>query len=185
MKTWQAVTIGVVVVGLILVGTLATSVMSFYNNSIQMENGIKAQYAENKNNYDNYFKKVKEIVQVPSMYIADLQKVWGDVMTNRYGKGGAKAFFSWIKEHNPEVDSSLYKRIQDVIEAGRNSFEADQKMLIDKRREYDNYRNVFPNNLMAGAFHFPRIDLKEFDIVTSGETEAAFTTKKSDPISLR
>lgn len=167
--------------GFYIIGAL----ISFNNNAVQMESGIKAQYDQNQNNYDNYWKKLKEAAQVPEMYTEEMKKVWDSVMTGRYGNEGSKAMFNWIKEQNPQIDSSLFKKIQDIIESGRNSFEADQKMLIDKRRGYENYRGVFPNSLIAGLLGFPKINLNEYRIVTSEETENVFKTKKSEPIKIR
>lgn len=175
---------GLAVSGVLLLAIIG-SVIGFNNTSIEMENGIKAQYSQNKNNYDNYFKKLKEAAQVPDMYTADMKKMWDGVMSKRYGANGSKALFSWIQEHNPTIDSSLYRKIQDIVESGRNAFESDQKMLLDKKREYDNYRMTFPNSLMASALHFPKIKLEDYNIVTSEETESIFSTKKSEPIKIR
>jgi hypothetical protein len=75
--------------------------------------------------------------------------------------------------------------VQDIIEAGRNSFEADQKMLIDKKRAYETSLETFPHVMIAGMLGFPRINLGEYEIVTSDETEKVFKTGKSDPIKLR
>ena len=106
-------------------------------------------------------------------------------MTGRYVAEGTRAAFNWIKEHNPTIDSSLYKKIQDIVESGRNSFEADQKMLIDKKREYDNYRLIFPNSVIAGVLGFPKINPDDYKIVTSEETDRAFESKKSAPLKIR
>ena len=171
----------IVLTGMLLVG----AVIDFNNAAVRMENGIKAQYDQNKNNYTNYFNKLKEAAQVPEMYVNDMKKLWDGVMAGRYGKEGSKAMFQWIQERNPKVDSSLYKKLQDIIEAGRNSFEADQKMLIDKKREYENLLGVFPNSFLAGFLGFPKINLADYAIVTSEETEETFKTKKSKPIKLR
>lgn len=181
LAIFLALIIVIAVVGFSVVG----AVIGFNNTAVKMENGVKAQYDQNKNNYDNYFKKLKEVAQVPEMYVEDMKKLWDGVMTGRYGKEGSKAMFQWIQERNPKVDASLYKKVQDVIEAGRNSFEADQKMLIDKKREYENLLGVFPNNFLAGFLGFPKINLADYAIVTSGETEEIFKTKKSQPIKLR
>lgn len=177
--------IGIFVIILMFGGYIVGTVISFNNTAIRMENGISAQYEQNKNNYDNYFKKLKEVAQVPEMYIKDMKKLWDGVMTGRYGTEGSKAMFQFIQEQNPTVDASLYKKIQDIIESGRNSFEADQKMLIDKKNSYDNFRQIFPNNIITEFLGFPKIDLTKYAIVTSQETEQAFETKKSEPINIR
>jgi hypothetical protein len=114
-----------------------------------------------------------------------MPRVWKNVMTGRYGNNGSRAMFNWIQEHNPNLDASIYKKIQELVESGRNSFEQDQKMLLDKKREYQNYLETFPNNLLAGALRFPRLDMSKYDIVTSERTEKAFETKKDEPIKLR
>lgn len=184
-KVVAAAIVGIVVLGIIMGVSFGAAIMGFYNNAVKMENGIKAQYEQNKNNYDNYFKKLKETAQVPEMYTDDMRKIYGEVITGRYGSQGSRAMFQWIKEHNPSLDAALYKKVQDVIESGRNSFGADQKMLLDKKLQYDNYRQTFPNNVIAGFLGFPKINLDEYAIVTSEETEDAFKTKKSEPLKLR
>jgi hypothetical protein len=170
-----------VVFGLGVVGCA----VGFNNTCVTQENGIKAQYSQNQNSYDNMWKKIKEVAQVPEMYTDDLKKVYTSAIQGRYGASGSKAVFQWIQEHNPNVDASIYKQVQQVIEAGRLSFEAEQKMLVDKKRVYENILQVFPNSMFAGMFGFPRIDLAKFDIMTSDETQRAFETKRAEPLRLR
>lgn len=166
------------------VGCVA-AVIGINNTLVAQEEGIVAQYTQNKNNYDNMWKKFKEVSQVPEMYTEDLKKVYDSAIQNRYGGKGSQAMFQWIKEHNPQFDSSMYKQIQVVIESGRNSFEANQTTLIDKKRVYQTKIKQFPTSSIAGFLGFPKIDLTKFDIVTSDTTEKTFETKKADKINLR
>lgn len=184
MSNTMRIVLGIVAVAVLSVIVVGCTVMGTYNSCISQENGLEAQYQKNQNNYANYFDKLKEIAQVPAMYTADLEKVYKSALSARYGEGGSKAVFQFIQEHNPTVDSSLYTKIQSVIEAGRNSFEADQTTLLDKRRVYQNTIGQVPGSMIAGMFGFPRVDLKKYDPVINDATEKAFATKKAGPISL-
>lgn len=185
MKTSVIVAISLVVVVFLFGGGCTVSVVSFNNECVRLENGIKAQYKNNQSNYANYFNKIKEMAQVPSMYTDDLKKVYDSAIQGRYGKDGAKAMFTWIQEKNPNFDSKMYTTLQRTMESGRDSFHADQKTLLDKKRVYEDKIGMFPGSFYAGVLGFPKIDLDEFDIVTNAETEEAFRTKKAGPINVR
>jgi hypothetical protein len=163
----------------LIVGILGTTLIGTYNSFVTQENGLVAQYK-----YSNYFNKLKEAAQVPSMQVDGLKKLYDGVMAGRYGKDGSKAVFQMLKEQNPQLDGTLYVQIQRIVESGRNSFQADQQTLLDKKRVYENSTQRFPGNLLAGFLRFPSVKVKDIDIVTNIETEDAFKTKKAAPINL-
>lgn len=170
--------------GLLIVVVLFSQGAGMYNTFVAQETGLQAQYKQNQNVYDNFLKKVKEVAQVPEMYSDDLLKVYDAAMKDRYGKDGSKAVWQFIQEHNPTVDASIYKEVQQVIESGRNEFSANQEMLLDKKKTYVATLRSFPNNIYAGFLGFPKVDLDKIDIVTSARTEKAFETKQDEAIDL-
>lgn len=185
MSTGAKIGFGLLAVIVLFVAISVFSVIGINNDLISQEQGLDAQYSQNKNNYDNFTKKVVEVAQVPEMYRDDLEKVTKSAIAGRYGAGGSKAVFQFLKEQNPQIAPDMYVKIQQVVDSGRNSFEAEQKMLLDKKRVYLTNLKTFPTNIVAGALGFPKIDLTKIDIVTSDKTTKAFEEKKADPLKLR
>jgi len=171
----------VAVTGLMVGGWL----ININNTCVRYEQTIPTQFQQNKNIYDNYFKKVKEAAQVPDAYIEGLKQVFDSAMKGRYGEEGSRAVFQWIQEQNPRVDPIVYKKIQDIIEAGRNEFAASQRTLLDIKNSYGLYRKPFPTSWAVKKLGYPAIDLDKYDIVTSQQTDDDFNSKKSDPIKLK
>lgn len=184
MSTKMKVIFGSLVAMVLILGVFAMSCIGTYNSCARQENGLEAQWEQNQNNYANYFNKLKEIASVPAMYTADLQKVYTSAIQGRYGANGSQAVMQFIQEHNPTFDSSLYKKIQTIIESGRNSFEADQKTLIDKKQVYQNTLSTFPSGMIASFMGYPKCDMGKYKPVTNDATEDAFRTHKAGPISL-
>jgi len=181
-KIWIIV---IAVFAVLLLGVMGGcgAIVGSYNGAVSQENSIKAQYEQNQNNYSNYFSKLKEAAQVPAMYTEDLEKIYGKLMEGR--KGSDQELFRFIQEASPNVDASLYKNLQALIEAGRDSFQTDQKTLIDKLQIYNVTLETFPGNFLYPMLGFPKINLAEYKIVTNEETAVAFKTKKAAPIKLR
>jgi hypothetical protein len=178
---------GAVFIGLaaIVLISLVSSISWFIgtrNEFIMLEQGVVAQYDQNRNNYDNFVKAVVETAQVSGKYAEDLGRITRDAIQGRYGPNGSQAVFQFLKEQNPTLDASIYKKIQQVIESGRLSFETNQKILIDKKRVYEVKMMQFPDSIVASISGFPRIDMKKFDIITSDRTEKAFETKRDEAI---
>lgn len=183
MGTLAKLAIGFLIIGTLVTGIGALSLQGTYNTLVTMEENIKAQYKQNKNTYDNMWKTFKESAQVTDMYANDTQKLFAQVIEGR--KGSDQELFRMISEQNPTLDASIYKQLQAAIEGGRATFSENQKMLIDKRRQYENELRLFPTNVIAGFMGFPKIKLEEFDILTSGRTEDAFASGKDEEVKLR
>jgi uncharacterized protein (UPF0333 family) len=178
--------IGTLVALAVIVLALFMSYVSASNYGNAAEQGIKATYKNNQNIYATYTQKVMEVAQVPEMYRDDISKVTEGAISGRYGKDGSKAVFQAIKEQNPTLDATLYRKIQEVIEGGRTEFQNAQTRLLDQKRSYETNLGYFWKGKMLSFAGYPKIDLDQYDIVTTDKTQAVFASKKENgPLKLR
>lgn len=173
------------VVCIILAGTLAISYVSAYNYGNQSEQLIIAKHKDNQNVLSKYTMTVREMVQVPDMYTADLRKVIEADMSGRYGPDGSTATMQWIKERNLPFDSSLYMRLQNTIEAGRFEFANNQTQLLDMKRSYRTALNSFWRGKMLHLAGYPKVNLDDYNIIVAGEVTEKFRTGVDAPLELR
>ena len=132
--------------------------------------------------YDAMWKIISQTAQVPKQYSEDFKNAYSSILAS-----GGPANQSTVKNlfavasgmKVPELDSSLYRKVQDVIESERTKFANAQKQLLDIEREHTKLRTTFPSNLFVG-------DVKplESKLVTSTKTDKAFETGKDDETDL-
>lgn len=175
------------VLGFLGVALVAVVMMyvSASNYGVKAEAQLDGTWTNNQNILGQYTLKVKEVASVPEMYTNDLKAVLAAEMSGRYGTDGSKANMQWIKEHAVNFDSSMYKKIQQVVEAGRNEFQAAQTRLIDEKREYVTQLGTIPKSFFLSMAGFPKVDLAKYKPVVAGDTAKAFETGVQDPVKMR
>ena len=182
-----------VVAGLFLVVCGYTlGYVGFRNKAQAYEVDIPAQYTEMQNVYDNGWKKVVEVAQVPAMQMEQTKQLYGAVMEGRYGAGGSKAFVQFIKEQNPNLSPEIYVKIQRTIEAFHDNFQASQTNLIARKQEYGKFVTATTDSLFYNWIgNYPHIKVgiplgskDDFQIVTSDKTQTDFQQHKADPLDL-
>ena len=124
----------VLVVGGAVVGV--ANYFHYANYGNEQENVVSASYENNKNILGQYSLKVKEAAKVSDKYSEALTKMIEGALSSRYGDAGSQAAVQWISEQNPNLDSSVFLKIQQIIEAGRNEYQLAQTTLIDQCRVY-------------------------------------------------
>lgn len=178
---------GMALVSVILIMSIfmALGYIGFGNDANRFENQIKAKYTDNQNVYDNGWKKVKEMAQVPDMQVAGLKTLYEGTMRGRYGADGSKAMLQFIKEQNPTLDQATYIKIQVAVEDFHNDFQSNQTQLISIKQSYENYLTATTSGRFYNMIgHYPRIDMSKYDIVTSDKTQQDFDKKKADELKL-
>lgn len=178
------VIIGIIGAALLLVGI--GSYISAYNYGNKLDNRLIAIKENNKNIYAQGTQKVLEIAQVPGMYKDDFSAIIKTDIEGRYGKEGSKATFQFLKEHDIKLDTTLYVKIQQVIEEFRNKFEANQTQMIDVKRSYQTGLGSFWQGMWLRMAGYPKINLAEYMAITTDGTEKVFKDgKESGPMKLR
>jgi uncharacterized protein (UPF0333 family) len=187
MNKTVLVVLGVVLAALVAIGlTLFGSYVSAVNYGATAEAGIKAAYTNNQNILAQYSQKVQEVAQVPAMYTEDFTKVTRAAIEGRYGADGSKAVFQWLKEQNPQLDSKVYIKVQQVVESGRDQFQTAQTRLIDEKRVYETALNTFWRGLWLRIAGYPKINMDDYKVITTAQTDATFAAgKETAPLKLR
>jgi uncharacterized protein (UPF0333 family) len=170
---------------ILVLGTVMSYVSAAnYGNTAEVE--LKAKYADNQNVYAQGVQKVIEIAQVPAMYVEDITKVTTAAIGGRYGADGSKAVFQMLREQNPQLDSGMYVKIQQVIEAFRNEFKNAQTALLDRCATYEKQRGYVWSGFWLARAGYPKMDVtKMCTIVTTDKAAATFETKRDTGIQLR
>jgi len=167
--------IGVVVI--VCVGSIFLMGISYNNLEVDLREQVKTQQEVIKLNYDKMFKVIAQVAQVPEQAKKTFKDIYPELIEGRYGNSRGGALMSWVQEHNPSFDWSLYSRVQVAIESNRQEFFLEQKKLEDFKREHSILIKKFPGSLFLS-------DISEIDIqvVTSTKTEKTFETGKEDDI---
>jgi len=191
MKNKGAMSVGLIV-ALAVIGFAITVggglVIAYYsatNYAVRAEAGLEADWTNNKNILGQYTLKVQEAASIPAMYKDDLKEVMSKELSSRYGANGSQASMQWIKEHSVNFDSTLYTKIQQIIEAGRNEFQNAQTRMIDEKRVYVTELGTVPRSWFLSIAGFPKVDLNKYKPVVAADTEAAFSSGVSAPIKMR
>ena len=172
---------GVSLAAIVLI--LIMYVVGIYNGAVRQENGIVAVNEDMKNVHASIFNTMKSQGISIEKYCDTVIKALDVAMGGRYGNDGVKGAMVWIKEQNPTIDSSLYAKLQTVIEVGYTKFESTQRTKIDRLRVFDNFIDSFPGGFIAKAFGFPKKVTAEMrETITTAETKEMMKTKEMKTI---
>jgi hypothetical protein len=154
-----------------------------YGNASEM--ALNAKVSDSQNILANYTTSIAEMIQIPQMYKKDLGDIIDKTFKGRYGDGGSKAMFQFIKEQNLNLDPSMYKNVQEKMEAGRNEFKDSQTAVIDYKRSYQTSLGSVWEGFWLKRTGYPKIDLTAIQPVINDHTAEAFKTHRDEGIKLQ
>jgi hypothetical protein len=151
--------------------------ISVDNKEVRLTNQINAKIEDNKSHYTKMWEILTQQAGVAKEYEKAFKEIYPELIAGRYNNGNGQ-MMQWIQEHNPEFDSSMYRKLMISIEAQRESFHTTQRQLIDLGRQHDNLISTWPSKWFTDATH---IDLP---IVINSQAARAFETEREVPMSL-
>jgi len=166
-----------------VIGFLAMAVIGFHNTETDLRVAYEAKIDANKADFDNTWKTISQVAQVPDKYKNDFQSVYESYMQARQGGNtGQGTLLSFLTEAVPGYDAKeLYTKVQTVVESKREGWTSRQKELRDIKREHDKLLRQLPGafyNVFLGRGELPVV------LVTSDKTEDAFTTGADNDVDL-
>ena len=177
------------ITGVILASALAGClvvggyVLSTYNGAKTQHVLYEAKLKANTATFDNMWKKIQQVAQVTEAQKDALKDVLLGYAQARQGTGGAKdgSLARWVHEAVPNVDTSTFNNLQNIIAGSRDSWTFNQLELVDIAREYNRRLEVQPSGFILGVLGFKPINAK---VITSSRTEETFITGKDDAVSV-
>lgn len=170
-------------IGLFFALMFGMGALNFFNTSTAIIASYEAKVDANKADFDNTWKTISQVAQVPAKYKDDFEGVYKTYMeARRGGNTGEGALLSFLTEAVPQYDAqSLYAKVQTVVESKREAWTMRQKELRDLKREHDTLLRTFPGvayNIFVGH------DELEAIVITSTKTEGIFQTGADDDTNL-
>lgn len=169
---WTAIAAGM---GLLLFFVLVLCV-STNNGEARLRNAILAKQKDNKSEFDNMWKKISQVAQVTDAQRRSLMEIFVSY-ANARNQGGGGTLSKWIQESVPNVDTTTFNNLQNIITSSRDRWTQRQKELLDMSREHNNMLDTFPSGVILSMLGRGRI---EITIVTSSRTEKAFESGTDD-----
>lgn len=180
-KKLTKVLVTVAVVLIVVFGAYRCTVGN-YNKMVQSDEAVKTQWAQVENDYQRRFDLIPNLVATAKGYAKHESDVFTQVAEARSQAGGVVKVDSSIVD-NPEefkkyqqvqdnLGSSLqrllmvtenypelkadarFAAVMDELEGTENRISVERKRFNDAAKEYNTYIRTFPNNIIAGMFHF-------------------------------
>jgi len=150
------------------------------NSEIEIRSLIEAKQKDNKNEYDAMWKKIAQVAEVTEGQKNALMEIFTSYANARADKSSNLAM-RWIKESVPNVDTTTFNNLQNIITSARDSFVLRQKELIDLKREHDLLLRRFPSGVILQILGRKEISIQ---VITSTRTENTFESGTDDDINV-
>lgn len=179
-RSMKIVAVGTV--GAIFAIMFSTFVISTVNEEVRLRNVIAAKQKDNESEYDSLWKKISQASQVTQAQkeaLIEIFQAHADARSGGDNTGGGLS--NWLQESVPDVDTTTFNNLQNIIAASRDRFAMQQKELLALKSDHDTALDTFPSGTILSILGKERIDVA---IITSTKAKEVFDRGTDDDVSL-
>lgn len=160
-------------------GIIGVSMYFSYNNEeVALRQQAEAQRGKIEGTFDTMWKIISQQAQVSNEYKDAFKEIYPDLIAGRYANGDG-SLMKWIKEANPEFDTSLYKTLMQTIEVQRLQFLKTQERMLDIIREHETLCQTYPSKW----FVTNKTPI-EYNVISSTKSKMTMETGIDDDVQL-
>jgi hypothetical protein len=176
-KLVKSIMIGSIIIVPLLV--LIFWIIGIKNQEVGLRNLFTAKHSERTTTYDKIWKTIAQKGKIAVKNDSSFQRVVQIQMTGH--QDGENVTWKWIQQSNPTATygevSILYRDLSRAVEATREEFNEQEKVLQDIKLQHDNLRSKFPSSLVVGG----KSELP-YRPITSDRTDDVIKTGKDNNV---
>lgn len=159
---------------------VAIAVLSTYNRARGLQVQYDSKLKANQVSFDNMWKKIQSVAEVTDHQKDALKEILiGYAQARSTGSGSGDGVLArWVQESVPNVDTTTFNNLQNIIAGSRDSWTFSQIELIGIANEYNVMLQKQPSALILSCFsNFAKINATT---ITSTKTDATFASGHED-----
>ena len=149
------------------------------NSEIRLRNTIGGENKVVEAYFDKMWKIIKQQAGVTEEYKNSFRAIYTDLIAGRYSGEGKGEMMLWIKEQNPQFETTLFEKLMVTIEAQREGFFVQQKKVVDMVITHKNMIETFPSSMILGER-----PLIVYEVISSTTSKQVMETRTEDDIDL-
>lgn len=179
MNTKQIKNIVLITILSTIILYLGSSFITVNNQDKTLRNQFNQKLSERTSFYDNMIKIVSSKSEIALKNDSSFQNIVNIQMIGQ--KTSENTMMVWIQQSNPSATYSevtkLYEQLSQYIEAGRNQFFEQEKMLQSIKLQHDQLCDMFPGSLIMTILNRDKLNYKP---IQSSATEEIMKTGKEE-----
>lgn len=166
-------------------GWLAFTYIHYANMGNRLEVALLAKHKNLENVMSSGHQQISGVAQAAGMMKDDLKEVFTAAITAREGVDGSRAIFKMVQEHNPNVDTSLYKEITVVVKSTKQELQNNQTAFLTQKGQYEEMLGRVWEGFWLKLAGYPKTDLSALKIATTTDAQESYKTGVDKAIKLR